>query len=322
MSEATPRVHPPSPSPASLYLRWRPRRFADLISQEAVARALRNAVTRGTVAHAYLFCGPRGTGKTSIARILYRALNCLRPLDGEPCGECDSCSAVDNGRAIDLIEMDAASHGGVDDVRELRERVHFAPAEAKTKVYIVDEAHQLSAKAWDAFLKTIEEPPPRTVFVLATTEAHKVPATIISRCQRFDLHRHAQRATQEHLEMVARSEGWEVEAGVTDRLARLARGSLRDALAMLEQLAAFAGTPITMEAARRVLGLVRGDALRAFFDAVSLGDARRAVQLVEDLTEEGADLRQFLDEVLFYLRRALLLRLGAGSTVEGEMSPE
>src|SRR5205823_10523998 len=143
----------------SLYLRWRPRRFADLISQESTARALRNAVTRGTVAHAYLFCGPRGTGKTSIARILYRALNCEQSDDGEPCGACHSCLAVDNGRAIDLIEMDAASHGGVEDVRDLRERVYFAPIEAKTKVYIVDEAHQLSAKAWDAFLKTIEEPP-------------------------------------------------------------------------------------------------------------------------------------------------------------------
>ncbi len=168
----------------ALYLRWRPQTSSDVVSQGPITRTLKNAVMRGTVAHAYLLCGPRGTGKTSLARILYRALNCERPIDGEPCGSCPSCEAAEAGRAMDLIEIDAASNRGIDDVRSLRERARFAPADAKTKVYIVDEAHQLTAPAWDAFLKTLEEPPPNTVFVLATTAAHKVPPTIVSRIRR------------------------------------------------------------------------------------------------------------------------------------------
>ncbi|MBI4213732.1 MAG: DNA polymerase III subunit gamma/tau [Chloroflexi bacterium] len=306
----------------SLYLRWRPRKFGEVVAQEPITRTLRNAVARGTVAHAYLLCGPRGTGKTSIARILYRALNCLNPTDGEPCGSCASCRAVDEGRAIDLIEMDAASHGGIDDVRDLRERVYFAPVDAKSKVYIVDEAHQLTTRAWDAFLKTLEEPPPRTVFVLATTEAHRVPATIISRCQRFDLRRIPQGRLAEQLEKVAAGEGIALEAGVAERLARLARGSLRDGESMLEQVAAFAGSSVTMEEARTVLGLARGDALRSYLDALSVGDAPRALQLVEDLADEGADLRQFLDELLVYLRGTLLSRSGAASALETSFGPE
>lgn len=306
----------------SLYLRYRPRRFADVVAQESITRTLRNAVARDTVAHAYLLCGPRGTGKTSIARILYRALNCLNPDDGEPCGECHSCRAADAGSAVDLIEMDAASHGGIDDIRDIRERVYFSPVEARSKVYIVDEAHQLTTRAWDAFLKTLEEPPPRTVFVLATTEAHRVPATIVSRCQRFDLRRIPQGRMQEHLEAVARWEGIELEAGVAERLSRLARGSLRDGISTLEQVAAFAGESVTMDATRNVLGLVRGDALRSYLDALSLGDAARALQLLENISEQGADLRQFLDEVLFYLRGVLLTRSGAASSLEGQFGPE
>lgn len=300
----------------SLYLRWRPKRFGDVIAQDHVTRTLRNAVARGTVTHAYLLCGPRGTGKTSIARILYRAINCLEPIDGEPCGSCTSCKAADEGRAVDLIEMDAASHGGIDDVRDLRERVYFAPVDAKTKVYIVDEAHQLTARAWDAFLKTLEEPPPRTVFVLATTEAHRVPATIVSRCQRFDLRRIPRGGLEKQLESIARSEGIVLDSGVAERLARLAQGSLRDGESMLEQVAAFGGRSVSMEAARTVLGLVRGDALRAYLDALSVGDSARGLELLEQISEEGADLRQFLDEVVFYLRGALLARSGAGPSLE------
>ncbi len=295
----------------ALYLRWRPHTFADVVSQEAVTRTLKNAVMRGTVAHAYLLCGPRGTGKTSLARILYRALNCERPVDGEPCGTCSSCEAAEAGRALDLIEIDAASNRGIDDVRSLRERARFAPAAAKTKVYIVDEAHQLTAPAWDAFLKTLEEPPPNTVFVLATTVAHKIPATIVSRCQRFDLGRIPQSNIAEHLGRVADREGFELEAGVADRVARLARGGMRDAIGMLEQVAVFAGSPVTLDSARRVLGLVRGDALRSFIDALSQRDASKALETLEDVAQEGADLRQFLDEVVFYLRGALLIRVGA-----------
>ena len=300
-----------APDRRALYLRWRPRTFSDVVSQESITRTLKNAVTRGTVAHAYLLCGPRGTGKTSLARILYRALNCERPIDGEPCGSCASCESADTGRALDLIEIDAASNRGIDDVRSLRERARFAPAEAKTKVYIVDEAHQLTAPAWDAFLKTLEEPPPNTVFVLATTAAHKVPPTIVSRCQRFDLGRIPQNQIAEHLGRVAEREGFELEGGVAERIGRLARGGMRDAIGMLEQVAVFAGSPVTLDAARRVLGLVRGDALRSFIDAVSQRDATRALEILEDVAQEGADLRQFLDEVVFYLRGALLIRAGS-----------
>src|SRR5581483_8349467 len=191
----------------AMYLRWRPKFFREVVGQEAVVRTLRNAVARSAVAHGYLLCGPRGTGKTTLARILFKALNCAQPLDGEPCGECHSCVTCDAGRAIDLTEIDAASNRGIDDIRALRERVRFAPAEASWKVYIVDEAHQLTAPAWDAFLKTLEEPPPHTVFVLATTAAHKVPATIVSRCQRFDLGRIPQPIIADQLARVAVMEG-------------------------------------------------------------------------------------------------------------------
>lgn len=306
----------------ALYLRYRPRRFADVVAQDPVTQTLRNAVLRDTVAHAYLLCGPRGTGKTSIARILYRAINCHNLTEGEPCGECPSCRAADAGSAVDLIEMDAASHGGIDDIRDIRERVYFAPVDAKVKVYIVDEAHQLTARAWDAFLKTLEEPPPRTVFVLATTEAHRVPATIVSRCQRFDLRRIPQGLMQAHLEAIAGAEGFELEPGVAERLARLGRGSLRDAESMLEQVAAFGGRTVTMEGTRSVLGLVRGDALRSYLDALSVGDASRGLQVLEESGEQGADLRQFLDEVLFYLRGVLLARSGASAALEAHFGPE
>src|SRR5919108_3954851 len=190
----------------ALYLRWRPKRFEDVVGQEHVTRTLRNAVKLDRLAHAYLFTGPRGTGKTSVARILYRAANCQNSIDGDPCNSCSLCLAALEGRSLDLIEIDAASNRGIDDIRDLRDKVAYRPGEGRYKLYIIDEAHELTPQAWDAFLKTLEEPPPHAIFVLATTEAHKVPPTIVSRCQRFDFRRIPFGATREQLARVAEAE--------------------------------------------------------------------------------------------------------------------
>src|SRR5205085_5527471 len=228
---------PPTPAPTpppdrrALYLRRRPKLFEEVVGQEHVTRTLKNAVKLGRPSHAYLFTGPRGTGKTSVARILYRAVKCDQlTLDGDPCNECLLCSAALNNRALDLIEIDAASNRGIDDMRDLRDKVAYRPGEGRYKVYIIDEAHELTAAAWDAFLKTLEEPPPHAIFVLATTEAHKVPSTIISRCQRFDFRRIPFQPTRDLLAQVAAAEGIDVEPAVLERLALVARGGLRDAL--------------------------------------------------------------------------------------------
>jgi DNA polymerase-3 subunit gamma/tau len=306
----------------ALYLRWRPGRFAEVLGQEHVTRTLRNAVATGQVAHAYLLCGPRGTGKTSIARILFKALNCAQPQDGDACGRCTACHEVAEGRAIDLIEIDAASNRGIDHIRDLREKVWIAPSTARRKMYILDEAHQLSAPAWDAFLKTLEEPPPHVVFVLATTEAHKVPATILSRCQRFDLGRIALADLVRHLEVVLRAEGVTAEPGVLARVARLAHGGVRDALSTLDQLIAFGGQRLTLAAARAVLGLAPEEVLRAATEALRQRDARAALELVGALVREGVDLRQFLDDLTTHLRALLLARLGAGDALAFEYSAE
>ena len=306
----------------ALYLRWRPGRFAEVLGQEHVTRTLRNAVATDQVAHAYLLCGPRGTGKTSIARILFKALNCAQPLDGDACGACAACEDVAAGRAIDLVEIDAASNRGIDHIRDLRERVWIAPSTARRKMYILDEAHQLSAPAWDAFLKTLEEPPPHVVFVLATTEVHKVPATILSRCQRFDLGRIALADLVRHLETVLAAEGVAAEPGVLARVARLAHGGVRDALSTLDQLIAFGGSRLTLAAARTVLGLTPEDALREATDALQRQDARAALDLVGALVRDGADLRQFLDDLVAHLRALLLARLGASDVLAFDYSTE
>lgn len=312
----------PAPERRALYLRWRPGRFAEVLGQEHVTRTLRNAVASDQVAHAYLLCGPRGTGKTSIARILFKALNCARPQDGDACGACAPCHEVAEGRAIDLIEIDAASNRGIDHIRDLRDKVWIAPSTARRKMYILDEAHQLSAPAWDAFLKTLEEPPPHVVFVLATTEVHKVPATILSRCQRFDLGRIALADLVRHLETVLRAEGVTAEPGVLVRVARLAHGGVRDALSTLDQLIAFGGQRLTLAAARAVLGLTSEEALRAATEALRQHDARAALDLIGALVREGADLRQFLDDLTTHLRALLLARLGASDALAFEYTAE
>src|SRR5215204_4888160 len=232
---------------ASLYRRHRPQSFAEVVGQEHVVRTLSNAVEKGRVHHAYLFVGSRGTGKTSMAKILARSLNCVRGPTLEPCSECEPCRTIAAGTSLDVIEMDAASNRSVDDVRDLRERVGYAPAAGRWKVYILDEAHMLTKEAWNAFLKTLEEPPPNTVFVLATTEAHKVMATIADRCQRFDFQRPSLEQISEVLERVAAAESLEVEAGATAMIARSASGSFRDALGTLDQIVAFGGEQVALD---------------------------------------------------------------------------
>jgi DNA polymerase III subunit gamma/tau len=311
-----------APDRRALYLRWRPGRFADVLGQEHVTRTLRNAVATSQVAHAYLFCGPRGTGKTSIARILFKAIACETPRDGDACDACETCRDVSSGRALDLVEIDAASNRGIDHIRDLREKVWISPSQAPRKMYILDEAHQLSAAAWDAFLKTLEEPPPHVVFVLATTEVHKVPATILSRCQRFDLGRIALNDLVDHLSKVMAAEGLQAEPAVLQRVARLAHGGVRDALSTLDQLVAYGGDSVTLAAAREVLGLTSEESLRATAEALARHDARAALEIVAQLAREGADLRQFLEDLVGYLRALLIARLGAGDVLAFEFGAD
>jgi DNA polymerase-3 subunit gamma/tau len=303
----------------ALYLRWRPRRFEDVVGQEHVTRTLRNAVKLGRPSHAYLFTGPRGTGKTTVARILYRAVNCEQAQDGDPCNTCPLCRAALDGRALDLVEIDAASTGGIADIRDLREKVGYRPNEGRYRVYIVDEAHEMSNAAWDALLKTLEEPPPHALFVLATTEAHKVPPTIVSRCQRFDFRRIPFEATRAQLARVAEAEGLSVDPSVLERLALVARGGLRDALSLLDQLSAFAVGDIDMDVARAALSLPSIEAVRGAIDGMTRHDAGAVMAVISDAAEGGADLRLLAEELVVHLRALMLLRSGADARLTDEL---
>lgn len=305
-----------------LYLRWRPSTFANVVGQEHAVRTLRNAAASGRLAHAYLFSGPRGTGKTSIARILYKAANCPNAVDGEPCDKCTLCTAANEGRSLDLIEMDAASNRGIDDIRDLRDRVHFSPVEGKYRVYIVDEAHELTRDAWDAFLKTLEEPPPHVIFVLATTESHRVPPTIASRCQRFDFRRLPLESVTTRLRAIAESESIEVAPGVLEAIARLANGGMRDAISLLDQLRAYCGTSISEDDARTVLGLPAAGTARQLLSSLSQGDLAQALSLLDESISLGVDMRLLIEELLEHTRGLLLAGFRATAVLEHEMGAE
>jgi DNA polymerase-3 subunit gamma/tau len=297
-----------------LYRKWRPRRLDELVGQVPVAQTLARAVALGRVAHAYLFCGPRGTGKTSTARILAKAVNCLAPKDGEADNECAICRSINEGRALDVVEIDAASNRGIEDIRTLREKVRFSPNEARYKVYIVDEVHMLTPEAFNALLKTLEEPPPHAIFILATTEAHKVPPTIISRCQRFDFHRIPLSAVVGRLQAICTGEGFEAETAALELIARTSAGGLRDAINLLEQAAVSYGSQVTEQHVRDLLGLGSDEAALTLTGHVLNRSTQDALKVINDVLAQGSDIRQLHRTTVELLRLALLLKSGVGAT--------
>ncbi len=292
----------------SLYRRHRPQAFDQVVGQEHVVRTLSNAVERDRVHHAYLFVGSRGTGKTSLAKILARSLNCVNGPTLTPCGECESCVTIAAGTSLDVIEMDAASNRSVDDIRDLRERVGYAPTAGGWKVYILDEAHMLTREAWNAFLKTLEEPPPNTVFILATTEPHKVMPTIVDRCQRFDFQRPSLEQLAEVIGRVSTAESIEIEPGAVAAVARAASGSFRDALGTLDQLVSYGGTEIATADVLAVLGVADAELILSAADAIAAGDGRAALEVTERLARSGHDVTQFARDLLAHLRQLIVVR--------------
>jgi DNA polymerase III subunit gamma/tau len=306
----------------SLYRKYRPQAPAEVLGQEHVVRALAGAVREGRLVHAYLFSGPRGTGKTSSARILAKMVNCERGPTAEPCGTCEQCRRIEGGTHLDVSEIDAASHGGVDDARELRERAPTAPVQGREKVYIIDEAQRLSREAFDALLKMFEEPPPGVRFVLCTTEPHKMPATLASRCQRFEFRRLPGDVLAAHLALVAGKESIELSEGVADVIAREAEGSARDALSLLDQAAILGGGKVTEEVVTRLIGAPETDVQFALADAVAVGDAKQVFAIVHRLVQEGHDLRHFTTQTTSHFRNLLLAQASPDDPEILDLSPE
>jgi DNA polymerase-3 subunit gamma/tau len=296
------------PERAALYRRYRSQTFAEVVGQEHVTRTLKNAIANGQVAHAYLLAGARGIGKTSIARIIAKAVNCPKAKDGDPCDACETCVAIRDGRYLDLIEIDAASNRGIDEMRDLREKVRFAPSMGQYKVYVIDEAHQLTNEAFNALLKTLEEPPPHVIFVLATTESQRIPATIVSRTQRFDLRRIPHQKMVQQLAAIAKSEKWQVEPAALEAISRHAQGSLRDAESILDQVATFAEGKVRVGDVDELLGATDWEETSALFDAIAANDAAKAVGLVRTLVDDGRDLRLFVRRAMDHMRALVLVR--------------
>ncbi|MEO6456723.1 MAG: DNA polymerase III subunit gamma/tau [Chloroflexia bacterium] len=298
----------------SLYRKYRSPSFDELVGQEPVVRTLRNAIATGRISHAYLFTGPRGVGKTSAARLLAKAANCLAEEGEKPCNKCENCIAVGRDIATDLIEIDAASNTGVDNIREVIERANFAPSVWNTKFYIIDEVHMLSVSAFNALLKTLEEPPPHTSFILATTEVHKVPATVASRCQRFDFRRIPLSAMLARLQFVCEQEGIEAETAALELVARQATGSLRDALSLLDQLRVYSDEGITLRAVQDMLGASGSEEVAQFVDTLTTGDLATGLRQINRILDDGLDLRQFNRQLVEHLRGLMLVKTGAASS--------
>lgn len=290
----------------ALYRRYRPNSFSELVGQMHIAKTLTHAVAQGSFSHAYLFCGPRGTGKTSTARIVAKAINCLDPQNGEPCCKCQACLRIAGGASMDITEIDAASNRGIDEIRDLRESVKYAPVQEKYKIYIIDEVHALTGDANNAFLKTLEEPPAHVIFILATTEPHRLPVTVLSRCQRFDFHRISEQDIRQRLAYIAELEGFTVTSSAAAILAKKAEGGLRDAVNLLDQCAVFGDGKIDEITVAKVLGLVDGSFTAALAEAVLKGDLPALLKMLDELNSSGKDLRAFLFDLLDYLRAELL----------------
>ena len=298
------------------YRKWRPQTLADVAGQEHVTRTLLNALSSGHVSHAYLFCGPRGTGKTSTGRILSKAVNCTSNGKGEPCNKCEMCISITEGRAMDVIEIDAASNRGIDEIRNLRERVNYAPGNAKFKVYIIDEFHMLTKEASNALLKTLEEPPSSVIFILATTEAHKVLPTIMSRCQRFDFHRISQTVITDKLKQICDSEGITIDREALNVLAKNATGSLRDAENLLEKLYTHYGSDINLNQVRDMLGITGNERIKVLVEYIMGSNITAGIQTINAIKDDGFDLKQLNRELIAYLRGLLLLKTGYNSDLD------
>ena len=290
-----------------LYRKYRPRFFADVIGQPQVTNTLKNELRSDRIAHAYLFTGSRGTGKTTCSKILAKAVNCLSPRDGDPCGECEICRGIDNGSIMDVVEIDAASNNGVDDIRTLREEAAFTPANTKYRVYIIDEVHMLSIGAFNALLKTLEEPPPHVVFILATTEVHKLPATILSRCQRFDFHRISPSDIAERIQFVCPNENVVIDENAALLLAGIADGAMRDALSLLDQCMG-RGNHITESIVRQTAGLADKSHLLSITDSVIQKNGAAAIEMVDELYRNSKDMARLCDELTSHFRELMLIK--------------
>jgi DNA polymerase-3 subunit gamma/tau len=306
----------------SLYRKYRPQAPDEVLGQEHVVRALAGAVRESRLAHAFLFSGPRGTGKTSTARILAKMVNCEKGPTAEPCGVCEQCQRIRAGSHLDVVEIDAASHGGVDDARELRERAPTAPAQGREKVYIIDEAQRLSREAFDALLKLFEEPPPGVRFILATTEPHKMPATIVGRCQRFEFRRIPAETIAGHVSVIARAEGIKVDDAVAEAISREAEGSVRDALSLLDQAAVLGGGEVTEEVVQALIGTPEAELHFDLADAVAVGDARGVFGAIQQLVQEGRDLRHFATRITNHFRNLLLALVSPDDPAILDVPPE